>query len=534
MTTPMSLPDPIAQGVADGWRVLDGASRQQDLQLHCDVLIIGTGAGGGMTAEVLAQAGLDVLMVEEGALRTSRDFRLLEAKAYPELYQEAASRKTADKGINILQGRTVGGSTTVNWTSAFRTPADTLNWWGERYGLHGLNPQAMTPWFDMAEARLGIADWQTDPNPNNSVLEQGCQALGLRHGRIRRNVRGCWNLGYCGMGCATNAKQSMLVTTIPAALQHKAGLLARARVERLLPTADGKALQGAEGVLLAADGHSLTGRRFRVSAGHVVLAAGSIGTPAILLRSGLADSHVGQRTFLHPVAICGAVMPQRIEAYNGAPQTVYSDHFMHTQPLDGPLGYKLEVPPVHPLLVGVTLSGFGQQTASLMQQLPHLHVMLALLRDGFHPDSQGGVVRLRADGSPELDYPLNDVLWDGVRRSWLTMAELQFAAGARQVQVIHEQAPLLSSWKETREMIAGLALKPLLARLVSAHVMGGAAMSSQPDSGVVDEYGRHWTLRNLSIIDGSIFPTSIGANPQLSIYAFALRAAHQLRAALKA
>ncbi|WP_240902459.1 GMC family oxidoreductase N-terminal domain-containing protein [Aquitalea denitrificans] len=530
----MTLPDPIAQGVAAGWRVLDGAAQTQDLQLTCDVLIIGTGAGGGMTAEVLASAGLDVMMVEEGALRTSRDFRLLEAKAYPELYQEAASRKTADKAITILQGRTVGGSTTVNWTSAFRTPPDTLAWWGERYGLQGLNSQAMAPWFDMAEQRLGIADWLADPNPNNSVLERGCQALGLKHGRIRRNVRGCWNLGYCGMGCATNAKQSMLVTTIPGALEHKASLLSRARVERLLLAADGKSVQGATGRLLKADDHSPSARQFNIKARHVVLAAGAIGTPAILLRSGLGDAHVGKRTFLHPVSICGAVMPQRIEPYNGAPQTVYSDHFMHTQPLDGPLGYKLEVPPVHPLLMGVTLPGFGQHMATLMQQLPNLHVMLALLRDGFHPDSLGGQVRLRADGSPELDYPLNDVLWDGVRRSWLTMAELQFAAGARQVQVIHEQAALQSRWKAAREMIGQLALKPLLARLVSAHVMGGAAMSSRPEDGVVDEYGRHWALRNLSVIDGSVFPTSLGANPQLSIYAFALRAAHQLCAALKA
>lgn len=534
MKQTMSLPDPIAQGVASGWRVLDGAAQIQDLQLSCDVLIIGTGAGGGMTAEVLAQAGLDVLMVEEGALRSSRDFRLLESKAYPELYQEAASRKTADKAINIMQGRTVGGSTTVNWTSAFRTPPDTLAWWGERHGLHGLTPQAMAPWFDMAEERLGIADWLVEPNPNNSVLERGCQALGLKHGRIRRNVRGCWNLGYCGMGCATNAKQSMLVTTIPAALQHRAGLLTRARVERLLPAADSKSLQGAEGVLLVADGHRPSGRTFRITARHVVLAAGAIGTPAILLRSGLGGEQVGRRTFLHPVAICGAVMPQRIEPYNGAPQTVYSDHFMHTQSLDGPLGYKLEVPPVHPLLLGVTLSGFGADSSALMQQLPHLQVILALLRDGFHPDSQGGQVRLRQDGSPELDYPLNDVLWDGVRRSWLTMAELQFAAGARQVQVIHEQAALQDSWQATRQMIMQLPLKPLLARLVSAHVMGGAAMSSRPEDGVVDEYGRHWTLRNLSIIDGSVFPTSIGANPQLSIYAFALRAAHQLSQALHA
>jgi len=525
---PMNLPDPIAEGVAGGWRVLDGAAQTQDLQLRCDVLIIGTGAGGGMTAEVLAKAGLDVLMVEEGALRSSRDFRLLEAKAYPELYQEAASRKTADKAINILQGRTVGGGTTVNWTSAFRTPPDTLAWWAERYGLHGLSPQAMAPWFDMAEARLGIADWLADPNPNNSVLEQGCQVLGLKHGRIRRNVRGCWNLGYCGMGCATNAKQSMLITTIPGALQHKAALLSRARVDRLLVADDNKSLQGAEGSLLAADGHGLSGRRFHIRARHVVLAAGAIGSPAILLRSRLGGEHVGKRTFLHPVVISGAIMPQRIEAFNGAPQTVYSDHFMHTQALDGPLGYKLEVPPVHPLLMGVTLSGFGPGTAAMMQQLPHLQVILALLRDGFHPDSQGGQVRLRVDGSPELDYPLNDVLWDGVRRSWLTMAELQFAAGARQVQILHEEAGLQSSWKAAREHILQLALKPLLARVVSAHVMGGMAMSSRPEEGEVDEYGRHWQLPNLSVIDGSVFPTSIGANPQLSIYAFALRAAHQL------
>ncbi|OHX10837.1 GMC family oxidoreductase [Chromobacterium sphagni] len=524
------IPDPIRAGLVTGWKVFDGAAQGQDLAWDADVVVIGSGAGGAVTAETLSQAGLDVLILEEGGLYSSSDFRMLEAKAYSELYQDSAARQTADKGITILQGRAVGGGTTVNWTSSFRTPPDTLRWWQERYGLAELTPEAMRPWFELAEARLGIAPWQPEPNGNNLVLERGCQALGLRHARIRRNVKGCWNLGYCGMGCPTNAKQSMLVTCIPQALAQGARLLARAKVERLQADLSNSRILQVHGSLLAADGVSVTGRRFAVRARHVVLAAGSIGSPAIMLRSGLADSAglTGKRTFLHPVALSAALMPELIEPFNGAPQTVYSDHFMHTQSLDGPLGFKLEVPPIHPLLASVTFPGFGHRQALLLKGLPHLHATLALLRDGFHPDSQGGEVRLRGDGSPLLDYPLNDVVWDGVYRSWLAMAELQFAAGASQVMPLHERAEPADSWRQARAMIEGLPLQALQAKLVSAHVMGGMAMSDDPSRGVVDDFGRHWLWRNLSVIDGSIFPTSVGANPQLSIYAFAWRAASEL------
>ncbi|WP_259368317.1 GMC family oxidoreductase [Chromobacterium violaceum] len=524
------IPDPIRAGLASGWKAMDGAKQDKDLSLAADVVIVGSGAGGGIAAEVLSRAGLDVLLLEEGGLYSSSDFRLLEAKAYPELYQESASRQTLDKGITILQGRAVGGGTTVNWTSSFRTPADTLLWWQENHGLAGLSAETMRPWFEKAEQRLGIGPWQAEPNGNNLVLERGCQALGLRHARIARNVRGCWNLGYCGMGCPTNAKQSMLVTCIPEALSHGARLLSRARVERLLADSGGASIASVQGSLLGADGNTSTGLRFSVRARQVVLAAGAIGTPAIMLRSGLPDAggQIGKRTFLHPVALSAALMPEMVEPYNGAPQTVYSDHYMHTQSLDGPLGFKLEVPPMHPLLASVTFPGFGIEQSQLLQQLPHLHATLALLRDGFHPDSQGGAVKLRGDGSPALDYPLNDVVWDGVRRSWLAMAELQFAAGASLVMPLHERAQPMSSWKQTREMIEALPLQALQARLVSAHVMGGMAMGDDPARSVLDGWGRHWTWRNLTVVDGSAFPTSIGANPQLSIYAFAWRAAERL------
>jgi choline dehydrogenase-like flavoprotein len=536
MSAQRTLPDPLAEGLARGWHVIDASLAGDDLELSADVVIVGSGAGGGISAEVLTRAGLTVVMVEEGAFRTSRDFRLLEARAYPELYQESAARKTADQAITILQGRTVGGGTTVNWCSSFRTPASTLAWWREQYGLSDLEDEALAPWFARAEARVGVAEWTLAPNGNNAVLERGCRALGLPSARIRRNVRGCWNLGYCGMGCPTNAKQSMLVTTIPSALEAGARLLTRVRVERLRFDAARGRVEAVEGDALTPDGLRASGRRVSIRARHVVLSAGAIGTPALLLRSNAPDPYqrVGRRTFLHPVALSGAVFDEKIEAYNGAPQSVYCDHFMSTAPLDGALGFKLEAPPVHPVILSSVLSGFGIGHRRLMQAMPNLNVMLALLRDGFHPDSEGGRVRVDDSGAPVLDYPLTDAIWEAVRRSWLAMAELQFAAGARAVLTVHESARLARTWPEARRLIGELPLEAGLARLVSAHVMGGAAMSSSDSGGVVDSLGRHWQLDNVSVIDGSVFPTSIGANPQLSIYAFSLRAAEDLARRLAA
>jgi choline dehydrogenase-like flavoprotein len=154
----------------------------------------------------------------------------------------------------------------------------------------------------------------------------------------------------------------------------------------------------------------------------------------------------------------------------------------------------------------------------MMRQFPHMQGMLALLRDGFHPDANGGSVVLRADGAPGLDYPLSDFVFDGARRALLTMAEIQFAAGATAVQVAHELAPRYTSWAEAKKGIAELPFRLQAVRLASAHVMGGCAMSGDERFGVTGPDGRYRGVANLSVHDGSLFPTSIGANPQLSIY----------------
>jgi choline dehydrogenase-like flavoprotein len=523
------VPDPIQAGIASGWQVIDASTLQQDLSFDADVVIVGTGAGGGVTAEILAKAGLKVLMVEEGALKSSRDFKMREADAYPALYQESAARKTADKAITILQGRTVGGSTTVNWTSSFRTPPATLAWWQSHYGLHDYGEQAMAPWFGKMEERLHIADWPTPPNENNDLLRRGASQLGIGTGLIRRNVNGCWNLGYCGMGCPTNAKQSMLLTTIPAALERGAVLVTRALADRFT-FAGGQAVT-LECTALTADGLAPSGRRLVLKARHFVVAGGAINSPALLLRSAAPDPRqlLGRRTFLHPSVLSIGAYGHAVEAFNGAPQTVYSDHFLHTQAVDGPIGYKLEVAPLHPVIAGTHVSAFGPAHATLMQRFPQIQGMLALLRDGFHPEAAGGRVTVRGDGSPQLDYPLTPYFWDGARRALLSMAEIQFAAGAQGVMPVHEVTPgLYRNWQEARQAIAALPMQKLLTRVVSAHVMGGCAMTGDAASGVVAPDGLYRGIGNLSVHDGSLFPTSIGANPQLSIYGVAARLASGL------
>jgi choline dehydrogenase-like flavoprotein len=230
--------------------------------------------------------------------------------------------------------------------------------------------------------------------------------------------------------------------------------------------------------------------------------------------------------------VSAALFPQRVDGYAGAPQTVYSDHFLHTQAIDGPLGFKLEAPPLHPVLLATTMQGFGREHAEMMRHFPHLQGMLALLRDGFHPESQGGTVGLHGDGLPVLDYPLNDPVWDGARRALLAMAEIQFAAGASGVQVAHERAPRYAGWNEAKAGIAALPFARHLARVVSAHVMGGCAMAGAGHPGVTAPDGRYRGLANVSVHDGSLFPTSIGANPQLSIYGITARLASGLAQAL--
>jgi choline dehydrogenase-like flavoprotein len=509
-------------------RHLAGDTLTADQTLECDVAIVGTGAGGAVAAETFAKAGLAVVMIEEGPLRTREHFRMREDEAYAELYHDIAGRATKDGSVFIMQGRAVGGTTVVNWTTSFRTPAPTLQYWQDVFGLKDFTEEALAPWFDRIQAELSIRDWTLPPNANNAVLLRGGQKLGWEMGFMQRNVTHCADLGYCGLGCPLDAKQSMLVTKVPAAMKLGSRLLSRVRAERLLH--DGKAVTGVECLALMPHGEEPRGPKLTVRARHYVIAGGAINSPGLLLRSAVPDpySRIGARTFLHPVAATFALMQEKINGWSGAPQSVYSDEFLWPGGVSGPMGYKLEVPPLQPVFAMANNGLFGEQHAELARGLPHANVLIALTRDGFHEQSVGGTVSLREDGSPVLDYPITDYHWDGLKRSLLTMTECQFAAGARQVMPNHNDAHLCSSWNEAKALIEELPMKVHHMRVGSAHVMGGCGMGADPKTSVVDGHGRFHHLDRLHVMDGSVFPTSLGANPQWSIYGIVARMADEL------
>jgi choline dehydrogenase-like flavoprotein len=512
--------DPILEGIKSGWKAHDAGKLDADQTLEADIAIVGSGAGGGVAAEVLSGAGLKLVLLEEGPLKTSSDFTLRERDAFAELYREGFATFTKDRAIAVLQGRCVGGSTTINWTSSFPTPAQTLKHWNEAHGISELTSERLAPWFAHVKERLNWTEW-TQPNANNDVLRRGCTKLGIPWAFIPRNVKDCWNLGYCGMGCPTNAKQSMLVTTIPQALKRGSELYYNAHVERL-------ELDGHRVVSLNCK--SPSGKKLQVRARHVILSAGAIATPALLLRSRAPDPRqlVGKRTFLHPTTFSMAVMPSPVIAYSEAPQSVYTDHFNWLNGPTGPVGYKIEVPPLHPMLTSGLIGAHGAKHLALMREYPRLHCAIALLRDGFHAESPGGSVSLRPDGSPVLTYDVSSYLLDGARRAFLSMAEIQFAAGAEKVIPNHLESESYSSWAEARAAIAALPMRPHSARLGSAHVMGGSAMGPDPESSVTSPDGKFHRLDNLSIFDGSLFPTSIGTNPTMSICALTYLLAEKL------
>ena len=527
-----NIRDPWQEGLAKGWQVVDASTLSDDQVFEADVAIVGTGAGGGVAAEILSQAGLKVILIEAARLKSTDGFNMAEDEAYRDLYQDAAARTSKDGSIAILQGRAVGGTTVVNWTSSFRTPEQTLDVWKNRYGVSGMQRNELDPWFEKMEQRLNISKWAMPPNANNDVLKKGCEKLGWSWAIIPRNVDGCWNLGYCGMGCPTNAKQSMLVTTLPAAMDAGATLIHSAEAWQLQH--DGTRVNAVQ--CRALNEKKLpSGVAITVKAKTVIAAGGGINTPALLLRSKVPDPHqrIGKRTFLHTTTFAFGEFDEQISGFYGAPQSTYSDEFVWRDGAEGSIGYKLEVMPMHPGLMTALMGGFGPQLVDDISRLPHLSAAIALLRDGFHEESIGGTVELNDAGAPLLDYPVSEHLLDGARRSHLTMAEMHFAAGAKRVRVGHADASFVGSWKEARAHIEQATYAPGFVGLGSAHVMGGCALGSDERLCVTDSDGRFKQLDNLYVFDGSLFPTSLGVNPQLTIYGMTAKNATALAAKLK-
>ncbi|TGK48980.1 GMC family oxidoreductase N-terminal domain-containing protein [Leptospira bouyouniensis] len=498
---------------------------KKDLDLEADFVIVGSGAGGGTSAEILSKAGYSVIIVEEGNYETSKEFDLKELSTFNRLYYEGATRPTKDKGFTVVQGRTVGGSTVVNWTTCIRTPNETLNYWEKNLGIKGYSNDELEPWFELASKRFSIQPWEAH-NQNNNLLSVGAKKLGWRYSSIPRNVKNCNMLGYCGLGCPIDAKQSQLVTTIPSALKEKTTLLYNTKAIRYewkenkidhltcKPSIEGNGTQP----------------NIRLFAKHFITSAGAINSPALLLRSKLPDPYnlIGKRTFVQLHNYSVAEMPTPVYGFFGAPQSVASDEFLWKEGVTGKAGYNIEAVGAQPIVLMNLRKLVGEEFDQYVKSYPNLHVLVSQIRDGFNEDSLGGTVHLNETGYPILDYPLNDFMVDGIRRSYLSMAECQFAAGAKTVVPANNVVSPFKSWLEAKKGIEKMVIQSPNTVVNSTHPLGGNAMGNSEKTSVVNPKGKFHHMKNLSVIDGSIFPTSLGVNPSYTIYAIASKLASDL------
>ncbi len=501
--------------------VHSGESLTQDHEVACDVCIVGSGAGGAVLAAGLAEQGLRVVMLEEGAYRTADDFRALSERLNtPMLYQERGTRSTMDTAITILQGRTVGGSTTVNWTTCFRTPERILAHWREHMGLEGLDAEALAPHFAAVEERLGIQRWEPSlVNGSNGALARGAAALGYEPFVLRRNVRSCANSGYCGFGCPFDAKQAMHLTYLPDAVGRGMELWSCVRAERI--EVEGDRAVAVHAVAMEADRDRARPHRIVVRPKVVAVCGGAINSPALLMRSGIDHGPVGRRTFLHPVIAVPGHYSERIDPFYGAPQSISSHHFIDRGV--GRMGIFLETAPLHPMLTGSAMPIFGARQAEEMAHLPHLAGFIALHVDGLLPGDDGGTVHLRGPGRVGLDYPMQPWLVEGMKASHEILARIHLAAGAKRVFTMHRE-PVELLGEADLPRLAALPYGRHEHAIFSAHQMGGCGMHADPTQGVVDVEHRHHRVPNLFVVDGSALPTALGVNPSETIYGLAHRA----------
>jgi choline dehydrogenase-like flavoprotein len=498
--------------------------RGGDLVERADVCVIGSGGGGAVAAAELAEGGRSVVVLEQGHHWTSRDFNQREDWMLPRLFEEAGMRTTADGAINILQGRNVGGSTVHNLCYAFRAPDPILRLWREEHGLD-LTSEALAPSFARVERHLRVKPIRPDEvNVGNRLVRRGAEKLGYSGFVTRHNREGCIQAGYCILGCSYDAKQSMLVTYVPRAERAGARIYTHARAERL--EAEGGRIRRVLGRVVDHDGTPLGS--LEVEAKVVVLAAGAVTSPDLLRRSGLGGEQVGRHLHLHPSALCSGIFEEELHAYRGIPQSYYVDEFIDLE-RNPHSGYVLMPISGFPALTAANLPGFGREHFRFMRAFARMMGLLVLL----HDRSEGSVAPGASLTRPEIRYGLEPSDRRLLAEGLVHCAEILFAAGARQVVVPYWRSPLVLEPGDDLGEIERRGVREGEIPLASTHPQSTCRMGSDPGSSVVDANGACHGVRGLFVADMSVFPTSLGAPPQITTAALADRTAHHVLARWK-
>ena len=505
-----------------------GAVRGRDLRaplrLTCDVVVVGSGAGGAMLARDTARAGLATVLMEEGGFHGPGDFTQREGEMLPRLFQEAGGRSTEDGAVMILSGKGVGGSTVHNTNLCKRAPDAVLKRWVAEHGAAGFAPEELAADYQAVEDELHVAPMtEEDVNRNNQLMRQGVQKLGWRGGLLSHNRRGCQRSGFCELGCVYNAKENALKLLVPDALRLGAQVYSEVRITQIL-LENGRAV-GVRGYVLRPDGSS--GEAVEVRARAVCICGSAIGSAALLRSSDVPDPHktAGRSLRLHPGVAVAGEFAEPVQAWHGVPQSFECTEKLLFEP--GALDRSWLIPAfAHPGGYAGIQPGFGEAHAAAMQAYPRTAVVAAMLHD-----ETRGEVRADSRGRPKVRYALTPedarALWRGVHAA----AEILLAAGAKRVMVPLLQPLVATSVAQLKPLLTH-AYRPFDPLLTSVHPMGSLPLGSNPHVSCVDPQGRHHQVRGLYVADGSVFPTSIGGPPQLTIYTVGRRVARTVCADL--
>lgn len=499
-------------------RVRHGRDERAPLSAEADVVVVGSGSGGAIVARELVRAGLDVIVLEEGGHHPPSAYaKHTPTETLRRMVREAGLGIAMGLGdtplISVMAGRCVGGSSALTGGVCFRIPNDVLRGWSTDLKLTDMTPDALAPYFDELERDLSV---ETVPESLRSrsteLFVEGADKLGIVMKPLRRNTPTCKGASRCNFGCPNHAKKSVDVAVLPEVTDRGSLIISDALVSHVI--VERGVARGVRGHFLHEDGARVP---FEIRARAVVVACGSLHTPQLLQRSGAATSAVGKNLTLHPGFRVGALFDERVDGWDGAMQSVYSDHFADD-------GLTLLGIYAVPNVLATAFPGVGPAHRRIVKSLPHLAFFGAMVHD-----EAGGRVRRWLSREPLLTYRMarrdRERMWRGVK----ILGEMAFAAGARQVLL-----PIFGIEPIRRvEDLRALVDTPPPARRVecmSFHPLGSARMSVSPELGAVKPTGESWRVDNLFVTDGSVLPSSIGVNSQLPIMAIAMRLGREIAA----
>ena len=495
-------------------QVTNGRDATGDLDLECEVVVVGTGAGGAACAYELASRGRAVLLLEDGDYHRRSAFTSRASETFKKLYRDQAMTfALGNVGTPVWSGRAVGGSTVINSGTCYRATDRVFRAWREELGLTQFTSESMAPYYQRVEAMLRVERAKRDLTGGvGRVVARGAESLGLSHHPLVRNAPDCDGQGVCCFGCPTGAKRSTDVSYVPEALLRGAQLVTAAHVDAIEVVA-GRA-RGVRGSL--GEGR----QKFRVRAEAVVVAGGALMTPLLLARNGVVrHPMLGKNLSIHPATKVMGVFDEDIDMSRGIPQgyaiDTYADEGIMFEGASTPLD-----------VTAIAVPWIGAKFVEVMEAYRHVATFGFMIKD-----TSRGSVRAGPNGAPLLWYDMNAEDTRKMQRGLAILCEVFLAAGARRV------LPFVAGLDEVRSQadIAKLRDKtfaPSDIEVTAFHPLGTCRVGSDPRTSVIGPDHEAHGVERLFVADGSAVPSSLGVNPQMTIMAMALRAAEIIDARL--